>query len=477
MQRIRFYNTLGRRLEPFCPLRPDTVRMYTCGPTVYNHAHIGNLRAFVFEDLLRRTLRMLGFQITQVMNLTDVDDKTIRGANRQGVDLTTYTTPFIDSFFADLDTLHVERAEHYPRATEHIDDMIAMIERLMAGGFAYQQDGSVFFRIAADRDYGKLSGIDLSQVEQGARVASDEYAKEDVRDFVLWKARKQDEPWWPSPWGPGRPGWHVECSAMSQRYLGDSFDIHCGGVDNIFPHHENEIAQSESATGKPFVHTWLHADHLIVDGAKMSKSLGNQYTLAELLARGLSARAIRYVYLSVHYRQKLNFTFEAVAAAAAALRRVDDLRFRLGHAREDGASRTAIAGATLLHDFRAALADDLGVAAALGAVFVFVKAVNRMLETGPLGVGDRQRVIAALDDVDQVLGVLDAAAWPAPAPAEHAMDKAQVEALLAARQAARAARDFATADQVREQLTAEGIVIEDTPEGPRWRRGGDSRGT
>ncbi|MGB3562337.1 MAG: cysteine--tRNA ligase, partial [Thermoanaerobaculia bacterium] len=274
-----FYNTLGRSPQPLEPLVPGEIRLYTCGPTVYGHVHIGNLRAFLFEDILRRALKYLGYRVTQVMNITDVDDKVIKGAREAGVSLDEFTQPFIDSFFRDLDTLHVERAEEYPRATRHVPEMIDLVQRLIENDFAYESDGSVFFRIAADDDYGRLSGVDLTQVRQGERVADDEYEKEDVRDFVLWKGAKPDEPSWDSPWGPGRPGWHIECSAMGMRYLGETFDIHSGGVDNIFPHHENEIAQSESATGKEFVRHWLHAEHLIVDGEKMSKSLGNQYTL------------------------------------------------------------------------------------------------------------------------------------------------------------------------------------------------------
>ncbi|MFQ5527905.1 MAG: cysteine--tRNA ligase, partial [Thermoanaerobaculia bacterium] len=307
-----FYNTLGRGSEPLDPVDPGKVRIYTCGPTVYGHAHIGNLRTFLFEDILRRSLRYLGFDVVQVMNLTDIDDKTILGAAEQGVTLDEYTQPFIDSFFEDLETLHIEPAEQYPKATEHIPEMIALVEKLVEEGYGYESDGSIFFRIASDEDYGRLSGFDLDQVRQGERVASDEYDKEDARDFVLWKGAKPGEPSWDSPWGPGRPGWHLECSAMSMKYLGETFDIHCGGVDNIFPHHENEIAQSESATGKPFARHWLHSEHLIVDGEKMSKSLGNFYTLKELLERGAKPRAIRYLFLSVHYRKKLNFTFEGL---------------------------------------------------------------------------------------------------------------------------------------------------------------------
>ncbi len=469
-----FYNTLGRRLQPLEPRAPGRVGLYTCGPTVYDHVHIGNLRSFLFEDLLRRALRFLGFEVTQVMNLTDVDDKTIDGARRAGVGLEDYTAPFIESFFEALDTLHVERAEHYPRATGHIPEMLALVERLVEKGYGYVRDGSVYFSIAKDDDYGRLSGIDLEEVRQGERVAADEYGKEDARDFVLWKGAKPDEPSWDSPWGPGRPGWHIECSAMSMKYLGEGFDIHSGGVDNIFPHHENEIAQSESATGKPFVDLWLHAEHLIVDGQKMAKSLGNQYTLAQLLERGVEPRAIRYLMLSVHYRKKLNFTFDGLADAAAALRRIDEMRFRLAHAKErDGADSPIPAAADELQTaFAAALADDLNASEALGAVFVFVRRVNVAIEERRLAPGDRDRVLAALAHVDQVLGVLDPAAWAAAGPAaeEGAVPDAEVDRLVAERQRAREDRDFQRADELRDRLAAAGIVVEDTPTGPRWKR-------
>jgi cysteinyl-tRNA synthetase len=473
MPELVLYNTLGRKLAPFEPLVPGEARMYTCGPTVYNEVHIGNLRTFLFEDLLRRTLSYLGYRVTQVMNLTDVDDKTIRGANAAGISLAEYTAPFIETFLRDLDTLHLERPEHFPRATEHVPEIIAMIERLIAAGYAYVSDGSVFFAIAKDPDYGKLSGFDLEQVRQGERVASDEYGKEDVRDFGLWKAVKPGEPAWDSPWGPGRPGWHIECSAMSVEYLGETFDLHCGGVDLIFPHHENEIAQSESATGKPFVRHWVHSEHLIVDGQKMSKSLGNQYTLQDLLARGLSPRAIRYLMLSVHYRQKLNFTFESLDAATAALRRVDEMRFRLGHAVEQGDPDPGVAGSAdrLRRDFTAAVADDLNVAGALAAVFGFVREVNVAIEAGRIGAGgggDRERVLAALKDVDRVLGVLDPADWPAAN--EVGDDDAEIERLVRERDEARRQRDFKESDRLRDELAGRGIVLEDTPQGTRWKR-------
>jgi cysteinyl-tRNA synthetase len=465
-----FWNTLGRRLEPLVPLDPPHVRLYTCGPTVYNDVHIGNLRTFLFEDFLRRSLKFLGFRVTQVMNITDVDDKTILGAHKKGIPLSEYTAPFIESFLADLDRLHVERAEHYPRATDHVPEMIEIIATLIEKGFAYEADGSVFFRIASDPDYGKLSGFQLDAARRGERVADDEYDKEDVRDFVLWKAVKPGEPSWDSPWGPGRPGWHIECSAMSMKLLGKSFDMHCGGVDNIFPHHENEIAQSESAFDQPFVRIWLHAEHLIVDGQKMSKSLGNQYRLDELIARKLSARAIRYLFLSVHYRQKLNFTFESLDAAAAALRRIDDMRHRLDHAPETQAPRPEIAAAVerLLVAFSAALADDLNASEALAALFGFVRETNVAIDGGALGAGDRERVRAALAAVDTVLGVLDANAWRDAAADDG--EAAEIDAMVAARDAARAARDFATSDRLRNELSARGIVLEDTPHGTRWKR-------
>lgn len=472
-----FYNTLGRKLVPLEPLEAGRVHLYTCGPTVYNHAHIGNLRSFLFEDVLRRALRFLGYEVEQVMNITDVDDKTIVKARDEGLSLDDYTAPFIESFFEDLDTLHVERAEHYPKATEHVPEMIALVESLVASGHAYEADGSVFFRITADDDYGRLSGFDLAEVQRGERVASDEYGKEDARDFVLWKGAKPDEPSWDSPWGPGRPGWHIECSAMSMKYLGETFDMHTGGVDNIFPHHENEIAQSESATGKPFARYWLHAEHLVVDGEKMSKSLGNFYTLKDLLARGVSPRAMRYLLLGTHYRKKLNFTFTALDDAANALRRIDEMRFRLTHASEvpagadAGPSPVAAACATAVEEFTAALADDLNSAAALGAVFKLVRAVNVAIEADALKAGDQESVLTTLERCDEVLGVLDPAAWSEAADGgQEKLDEAAIDALVAERQTARQERDFARADEIRDQLAALDIAVEDTPNGPRWKR-------
>ncbi|MFN7940480.1 MAG: cysteine--tRNA ligase [Thermoanaerobaculia bacterium] len=466
---VRFFNSLGRRLEPFTPLEGDRVRMYTCGPTVYNHVHIGNLRTFLFEDLLRRSLAFLGYRVVQVMNLTDVDDKTIRGAEERGVSLDEFTAPYVASFFADLEALNVRPADAYPRATLHIAEMQAIIVRLLERGHAYESDGSVWFRIASDPDYGKLSGIRLEDARRGDRVASDEYEKEDVRDFVLWKGAKPGEPSWESPWGPGRPGWHIECSAMSAKYFGETFDIHCGGVDNMFPHHENEIAQSEMANGAPFVRTWLHSEHLLVDGEKMSKSLGNQYTLQDLLARGCSPRAIRYALISVHYRQKLNFTFASLDAASAALKRIDEMRYRLANAAETADSSPAIgdllAGAE--SRFAEALGDDLNVSAALAALFDLVRGVNAAIERGAIAAGDRARIEATLARLDEALGVIAMPWGTAELPDEEV---AGIERAIAERIAARQRRDFAAADRIRRELAARGIVLEDTPQGTRWKR-------
>jgi cysteinyl-tRNA synthetase len=349
--------------------------------------------------------------------------------------------------------------------------MIALVERLLESGFAYESDGSIFFRLAKDEDYGRLSGFDLAQTRQGERVVSDNYDKEDVRDFVLWKAAKPEEPSWESPWGPGRPGWHIECSAMSMKYLGESFDIHCGGVDNIFPHHENEIAQSESATGKPFAHTWIHAEHLIVDGQKMSKSLGNFYTLGDLVEKGADPRAIRYLMLSVHYRDKLNFTFDSLDAATAALKRLDEMRFRLEHATETDAGASVVSEAIerMLEDFAAALGQDLNVSEALAAVFGLVREVNTAIDQGQLVAGDRERVLTALARVDEVLGVLDPDEWRSAEVHEGLSDEA-ISELVVERDEARANRDWARADEIRDQLLSGGIVIEDARDGSRWKR-------
>ena len=470
---LLLHNTLSRSLEPFSPLEAGHVRIYTCGPTVYNRVHVGNLRTFVWEDVMCRTFRWLGYRTTQVMNLTDIDDKTIRGAVAEGLSLRDFTARHVETFFQDLATLGVEPAAVYPRATDHIDEMVEIVRKLEERGHTYESDGSIWFRIASFPRYGQLAHVDPSSMKRGARVADDEYEKEDVRDFAVWKGAKEGEPesaTWTTSLGRGRPGWHLECSAMSMKYLGETLDIHTGAVDNIFPHHENEIAQSEGATGKTFVRTWMHAEHLVVDGEKMAKSKGNFFTLPDLVARGASPRTIRYLLLSVPYRQKLNFTFDALAAAGSALERLESLDRRLQE-REAGGAGGDVAGGTPafaarlaegLDGFRAGLEDDLNTAAAVGALFSTVKEANADLEAGRLSPGDAAAGRAFLRRVDQVLGVL-------PKEEKGSLD-AEVEAKIEARQAARKRRDFAASDAIRDELLAAGIVREDTPQGVRWKR-------
>ncbi len=463
---MKLYNTLGRKLDDLSPLEAGHVRLYTCGPTVYNVVHVGNLRTFVFEDVLRRYLLVKGLRVTQIMNLTDVDDKTIRGASEAGVSLNEFTAQYSEAFFRDIATLNVEKAECYPRATEHIPEMITLIEKLSARGHTYESEGSVYFRIASFDGYGKLSRIDLTQTRRGERVVDDEYEKEDVKDFVLWKAAKSGEPTWPSPFGPGRPGWHIECSAMSMKYLGDHFDIHTGAVDNIFPHHENEIAQSEGATGEPFVELWLHAEHLIVDGEKMAKSKGNFYTLADVLARRNDPAAVRYLFLSVPYRKKLNFTWEGLAGAAAA---VDRLRSAFARIDEVAASSKAVAAgfpigrrvAKLREEFTGAMDDDLNTSGAQGALFTFLREVNAAIDEGTLDSAGAREAKAAFLWADRVFGVLPQATEALPE---------EIEAQIEARNAARKRRDFAEADRIRKELALRGIVLEDGPGGTRWKR-------
>lgn len=463
---LTLYNTLGRRRDVLSPLEPGHARLYTCGPTVYNVAHIGNLRTFVFEDVLRRHLQASGLRVTQVMNLTDVDDKIIRGATERGVSLEEFTAPFTEAFFKDLKRLNVQPAERYPRATEHIPEMIALIETLGSRGHTYESEGSVYFRIATFADYGKLSRIDLTQARRGERVADDEYEKEDVKDFALWKAAKPGEQSWASPWGQGRPGWHIECSAMSMKYLGSRFDIHTGAVDNIFPHHENEIAQSEGATGEPFVNLWLHAEHLIVDGEKMAKSKGNFFTLDDVLGRRDDPAAVRYLFLSVPYRKKLNFTWETLGAAAAAVERIRAAAVRIG---ELAASDAEKPGAYPIEErseefrgaFDAGMDDDLNTAEAQGALFPYLRDVNAAIDAGALGAKEARLARSMLERADRVLGVLPAA--PEALPAE-------IEVQIEARNAARKRGDFAQADRIRQDLAARGIQLEDGPAGTRWKR-------
>jgi len=460
---MKIWNTMTRALETLEPIEPGHVRMYTCGPTVYDFAHIGNFRSYVWEDLLRRALKYLGFRVTQVMNITDIEDKILRKMEAEGKSLDEVVDPYIQAFFEDLDTLNIERAERYPRATEHIGEMIELAERLRERGHTYDSQGSLYFRIDSFDGYGRLCHLDKREIRVGARVDSDEYDKEDARDFVLWKGHRPGEPKWDSPFGAGRPGWHLECSAMSIKYLGDTFDLHTGGVDNIFPHHENEIAQSEAATGRPFVRYWMHAAHLMVDGEKMSKSKGNFWTLRDLLARGHDPRAIRWLLLTTHYRTPLNFTIDGLARAAAEIQRLDDFHDRLDRevvpAGRDEALDAAVAGAEAA--FAEALASDLDVSGAVGALFRLVRETNAALDAGRVRGDSLADLRATLARFDIVLGVL--------AHERGAIDT-EVEALIAARAEARGRRDWAEADRIRDDLVARGIVLEDTPEGVRWKR-------
>lgn len=457
---MKVYNTMSRSLEELEPLEEGHVRLYTCGPTVYNAAHIGNFRTYIFEDILRRTMQYFGYRVTQVMNLTDVDDKTIRGAVSAGVSLDDYTAPYKQMFFEDLETLKIEPAEHYPAATEHIEEVIKLIERLFDRGLAYHsEDGSVYYRISDFKGYGRLARINLEGMRAGARVAQDEYEKDNVGDFALWKAWDEADGAvkWDSPWGPGRPGWHIECSAMSMRYLGDSFDMHTGGVDNIFPHHDDEIAQSEGATGKPFVKYWLHSAHLVVDGKKMSKSTGNFYTLRDIMAKGYDGREVRYVLMSAQYRQSLNFTFEAVESARAALARVDAFTDRLTGLGDVAAdAELPIWAVNGQQAFEAALADDLNIPEALAAVFDMVRQGHKALDQGELVNG--QAVMGLIDRMDTVLGVLR--------KPEKALPNEVVE-MLVQREAARQSRNWSESDRLRDVLRDAGWEVRDTPEGQK----------
>jgi len=463
---LRFHNTLTRDLDEFTPRRPGEAGLYTCGPTVYDFAHIGNFRTYLWEDLLRRHLEYRGYRVTQVMNLTDVDDKTIAGALAAGVALDDYTGRFIDAFFEDLDSLGIRRAAVFPRATRHIPEMVALVERLRAGGHLYESRGSIYFRIDTFPGYGRLSRLDPDSAAAGqARIDADEYDKDNPRDFAVWKMRKGDEPFWETTLGQGRPGWHLECSAMSMKYLGESFDIHTGGVDNIFPHHENEIAQSEAATGRPFVRYWLHAAHLIVDGEKMSKSKGNFFTLRDLRDRGYQPRPIRYLLLSGHYRKQLNFTFEGLAQAQASLSRLDDLADRLQRERppEGPAGALAAAAGRARDGFLEAMDGDLNAAGALGHLFDLVREANTALDGGGATAGDAAAVREVLSVFEAIFGLR--------LGPQSALE-AGIEDLIRRRQDARAARDWTESDRIRDELAARGIVLEDTPQGVRWKRRG-----
>lgn len=473
---LSLYNTLTRQLEEFQPIEPGKVRVYGCGPTIYDYPHIGNFRTFMVFDLLHRYLEWSGFEVRFVTNLTDVDDKTIKGALAQGVTIQEYTAPFGEAFLEDLGVLGVWPADLYPLATDYVEQMVSFIQRLEEKGLAYQaEDGSVFFSISSFPEYGKLSRIDPEAVRPGARVANDDYGKEDIRDFALWKAAKpEDEKTgaaWESPWGRGRPGWHLECSVMSIAELGEMLDIHLGGEDLIFPHHEDEIAQSEGATGKPFVRYWMHVKHLLLEGQKMSKSLGNTVSVGDLIRRGFDAAAIRHQLISAQYRRELNFTMSGLEASAKAVQRLLDFRARLEEATvsEDAeATRIPEIAAAAMDRFRGGMDDDLNSAEALGALFIFLNEVNAELDRAGAGIPDQDRAagLEALASMDQVLGLIELAT------AGRTLDRATEEWIqeqIQARKDARLARDFAAADAIRDALAEKGIVLEDSAEGTRWK--------
>ena len=460
---MRLFNTCGSKLEDFTPKHPPKVTMYCCGPTVHDRAHIGNFRTFIFEDILYRYLKYKGYDVHYVMNITDVDDKTILKARKQNLSLREYTDFYTQAFFEDRDTLKILPANQYPRATDHIPEMIELTQKLLEKGFAYQSQDSVYFRITALPSYGKLSGLEHQTLIDGYRVDTDEYTKESPKDFVLWKGRRENEDYWDAPFGQGRPGWHLECSVMSIKYLGLPIDIHAGGVDLIFPHHENEIAQSEAAFDTTFVRYWLHSAHLQVDGEKMAKSKGNFFTVRELVEEGHDPLVLRYMLMSVHYRKQLNFSDETLTQAKGALGRVKDFLYRLKHENyPDG--RTAEVD-SLLSDaqktFEQSLDEDLNISGALGALFEMIYRINLLADKKEIGAQDVPNIEAMVRKMDQVFGI---AVFP------DVTISGEIEELIEKRNQARRSKDFKTADEIRDRLLRDGIVLEDTPGGTRWKK-------
>lgn len=466
---LKIYNTETREKETVAPWNGSTVKMYTCGPTIYDFAHIGNFRTYVFEDLLRRTLLFFGMKVEQVMNITDLDDKTMKKAIDLGIPLREATEPYRIAFFEDLHTLNIQKAEHYPAATQYIPEMIRMIQELLKKGYAYTSpNGSVYFSIRQFPSYGRLSHFKLAELKINASGDNecDEYEKDNISDFVLWKTydpQRDGQIFWESPFGKGRPGWHIECSAMATKLLGDTIDIHCGGVDNLFPHHENEIAQSECCTGHRFVYHWVHAEHLLVDHKKMSKSLGNFYTLRDLLKRGYTGQEVRYLLLSTHYRTQLNFTFAGLDAARASLQRIEDLVLRLKNI--DGADSFSTSAFLERADlrFKSALADDLNISVAFAALFDLIRELNALCDEGKMGKKDAQDVLRLLAEWDRVLGVL---------PLEKKEEAVPEDLLgfLEKRERARREKNWKVSDQMRDAILERGYLIEDTPTGARLKK-------
>jgi cysteinyl-tRNA synthetase len=461
---LKIYNTLTRKKEVFKPLREDEVTIYTCGPTVYNFSHIGNCRSFIFADVLRRYLKYKGYKVKQVRNLTDVDDKTIKGSMQEHVSLREFTEKYTNLFFEDMKTLNVETIEYNPRATDNITEMVQLIKKLMEKGYAYKTDDGIYFKISKFKNYGKLAHLDMKGLKSGATVKTDEYDKENVNDFALWKFwdEADGDVFWKTEIGKGRPGWHIECSAMSMKYLGETLDIHTGGVDLVFPHHQNEIAQSEAANDKKFVNYWVHCEHLLVDGKKMSKSLGNFYTLRDILGKGYDAKAIRYLLLSMSYKQQLNFTFDALEASQNTINRFKEFILNIRAIKKEKDSKkvdSLIKKAK--KQFEKAMDDNLNTSEALAAIFDFMKEINVLMMDNKIGMNNAKEILNAMNDFDKVLGVLDFK--------EEKIDN-EIEEMIQQREDARKKKDFATADRIRDELKQRGIVLEDTSQGVRWKK-------
>ena len=474
---MKFYNTLTRKKEAFKPIDPKLARMYTCGPTVYDYAHIGNFRTFIFDDLLRRWLKYRGYNVKHVMNITNVDDKTIKNSQQEKVPFKEFIEKYTQAFFEDADTLNIERAEVYPKATDNIKEMVVMIKCLLDKGLAYKTEDGIYFSIKKFKDYGKLAHIDPEQLKAGAsgRVNTDEYEKESAADFALWKLwdEKDGDVFWETELGKGRPGWHIECSAMSAKHLTEAFekdfkiekfstiDIHTGGVDNMFPHHEDEIAQTEGCIGKKFVNFWMHSEHLLVDGKKMSKSLGNFYTLRDLVAKGYNPLAVRYLLLATHYKQKLNFTLEALEGATTAIQRINDFLLRLKEAHEgtkDSGMQDALEKAKM--KFERSLDDDLEISPALAAIFDLMNYANKMLGTHKLSKEDAEDITQFMHKADSVLGILTKEEKLSP----------ELQKLVDEREHCRQIKNWSRADELRQELKKQGIAVEDTPHGQRWKK-------
>jgi len=465
---IRFYNTIVRRKVDFNPINKQKISLYTCGPTVYDFAHIGNFRAYIFEDLLRRTLEFCDYEVLHIMNLTDIDDKTIRKANDESIPLKEFTDKYIKAFYEDVEKLNVIPAHHYPRATEFIDGMVLMIQDLEKKGYTYTtEDGSVFFKISKYKDYGKLANIQLEDLVLGERVENDEYEKEEMRDFALWKGHKKEEGniFWDSAWGKGRPGWHIECSVMSTHYLGNHFDIHCGGVDNIFPHHENEIAQSCCATDEKFVNYWLHNEHLLVDNQKMSKSLGNFYTIRDLIDKGFTSESIRYTLLSTHYRQKLNFTLDKLKNSQKSINKIREVKRRVDLIKNNQVEGKDFSSSCseMVEAFTRHLENDLNISGALGEMFIWINKIFKELDANNISIKGKEHIIKTLKLIDKVLRVIKT-------KNSSSKSKDEIKILIQKREDARTSKDWGLADQIRDEIDQLGYIVEDTPQGPIRKR-------